>query len=70
MKWERAVSDIIESMYQNPQHFISGYASNPDNIRKVIISKMKIVPFDIKSILERLHNAVVSHFAPRSDSVA
>lgn len=54
--WSGNVAVIIESIYQNAQHFVSSYAFNPDSTRRKIISKMRIVPIDIKELLDGFFN--------------
>ena len=58
IKWEKIIAKIIENLYQGGQHFISAYENNPKKVQSKIISKLKVVPINIQSILNSFYIAI------------
>lgn len=57
--WEKMVSTVVEELFQNTQHYISAYSFKPDSVLKMIVSSMKVVPIDVKRILNTFYRDMI-----------
>jgi hypothetical protein len=57
--WTGMVSKIVELCFQNSQHFTSAYGFNPNGVFKTIKNRMKIVPIDLKDMLDEFFNSLI-----------
>ena len=58
-KYEKEVAKIVQELYHGKGHYISEYTTNPKLVFDTVRKRMKIVPFDLKTILFRFYKAML-----------
>ena len=54
------VGDILVTKYGDEQGFVSAYSANSQKVFKAVISLMKVVPIDLKSMLEDTYKKLIT----------
>jgi len=54
------VGDILVTKYGDEQGFVSAYSANSQKVFKAVISLMKVVPIDLKSMLEATYRKLIT----------
>ena len=54
------VGDVLVTKYGDEQGFVSAYSANSQRVFKTIVSLMKVVPIDLKSMLDATYKKLVT----------
>ena len=54
------VGDVLVTKYGDEQGFVSAYSANPQKVFSTVVSLMKVVPIDLKSMLDATYKKLVT----------
>jgi len=60
IKRQEIVKKAVEKLFQGSPHFVSAYALNPTLVFGRVINQLRVVPFDVKKILEGFYKELIT----------